>query len=68
MSFILSLEYIFRFSTMLSKLLAFISIVFKYLSSFSGVLAIPSFIPSTYPFIEVIGVFKSWDIFAIVRL
>ena len=39
-----------------------------YLSIFSGVFATPSMIPSTYPLIAVIGVFRSWEILLISSL
>ena len=41
------------------------AIVLRYFSCFSGVSAIPSRIPSTYPLIAVSGVFKSCEIFLI---
>ena len=39
-----------------------------YLSILSGVSATPSMIPSTYPLIAVIGVFRSWEILLISSL
>ena len=45
--------------------LTLLAIVWIYLACFSGVLAIPSRKPSTYPLIAVSGVFKSCEIFLI---
>ena len=60
-----SLEYIVSSSINLSISLTLLAIVLTYFACFSGVSAIPSLKPSTYPLIAVRGVFRSWEMFLI---